>query len=200
MKLVILLAGLVCVVSADAQSLKEALYSGKLKLDTGTVIRKGDDLSSKIDTSRKLQVVEPPKTASAPMTLKDSSGTLVLAPSQPDVVTATPGVVSQVPVNISKDNNKIWKDYVDELTNTLRAEVLTSKKLKDGSYSVLIEYEIGLDGQIGINNVTSSPENSFLEQQVKDRLILGAPTMNPVLAANGKPRKVARRQMITLTK
>jgi CCR4-NOT transcriptional regulation complex NOT5 subunit len=38
---------------AQGQSLKEALFSGKLKNEPGTVIRKGDDLSSKIDTSTK---------------------------------------------------------------------------------------------------------------------------------------------------
>lgn len=40
---------------ADAQSLKEALFSGKLKNDNNTVIRKGDDLSTKmVDTTRKV--------------------------------------------------------------------------------------------------------------------------------------------------
>ena len=38
---------------ANAQSLKEALYGGKLKNEAGTVIRKGDDLSTKIDTATK---------------------------------------------------------------------------------------------------------------------------------------------------
>jgi hypothetical protein len=37
--------------AADAQSLKEALFSGKLKNDAGTVVRKGDDLSAHIDTT-----------------------------------------------------------------------------------------------------------------------------------------------------
>jgi cell division septation protein DedD len=36
---------------AQGQSLKEALFSGKLKNEPGTVIRKGEDLSTKIDTS-----------------------------------------------------------------------------------------------------------------------------------------------------
>jgi hypothetical protein len=36
---------------AHAQSLKDALFSGKLKNQPGTVIRKGDDLSTKMDTA-----------------------------------------------------------------------------------------------------------------------------------------------------
>ena len=39
--------------TAEAQSLKDLLYSGKLKKDSNTVIRKGDDLSSRIDTGTK---------------------------------------------------------------------------------------------------------------------------------------------------
>src|SRR5215204_4675044 len=41
-------------VFAEAQSLKEALFRGKLKNDNNTVIRKGDDLSKVApDTTRK---------------------------------------------------------------------------------------------------------------------------------------------------
>ena len=53
--LFLLLAGLFAS-NAHAQSLKDLLYSGKLKKDSNTVIRKGDDLSSKIDTSTKKPV------------------------------------------------------------------------------------------------------------------------------------------------
>jgi hypothetical protein len=209
MKALVLLAILAGAVSAQSQSLKEALYGGKLKLDTGTVIRKGDDLSTRIDTSKKAPVVaaEPVKSAPIPV-WKDSAGTLVpvrnQAPTETNSISNTvsnPAADNTAGTNTApKDNTKTWKDFIDELTNTLRSEVLTSKKLKEGTYSVLIEYEIDVDGQVAISNVTSSPGNSFLEQQVKDRLVLGAPNLNPVMAANGKPRKVARRQMITLTK
>ena len=48
---------LVSAVVFSQSSLKDALYSGKLRLDTGTVIRKGEDLSSRIDTSTKKPVV-----------------------------------------------------------------------------------------------------------------------------------------------
>jgi hypothetical protein len=42
-------------VFAEAQSLKEALFRGKLKNDNNTVIRKGDDLSKVApDTTRKV--------------------------------------------------------------------------------------------------------------------------------------------------
>ena len=41
----------ICGVSAKGQKLKDLLYSGKLKSDSNTVVRKTDDLSTKIDTS-----------------------------------------------------------------------------------------------------------------------------------------------------
>ncbi len=65
---------------------------------------------------------------------------------------------------------------------------------------MLVDYEIGVDGQVSINNVFPSPENSFLQQKVKERLTLTAPLMNPVLASNGKPRKVIKKYNFTLSK
>ncbi len=53
MKKGILFLLLISSVFAHAQSLKEALYGGKLKNQPGTVIHKGDDLSSKMDTASK---------------------------------------------------------------------------------------------------------------------------------------------------
>ena len=76
---------------------------------------------------------------------------------------------------------------------------MPDKKIKNGTYFVLVDYEIGIDGQVAINNVTPSPDNSFLRDQIKERLNLTAPRMNPVLS-NGKPRKVVRKFNFTLNK
>ncbi|HYC27296.1 MAG TPA: hypothetical protein VEB42_00755, partial [Chitinophagaceae bacterium] len=65
MKTVILSVMLLSGFTLNAQSLKDLLYSGKLKKDSSGVIRKTDDLSSKIDTVQKTSVVqEAPKTSS----------------------------------------------------------------------------------------------------------------------------------------
>ena len=181
--------------SVNAQSLKELLYSGKLKSDTGTVVRKSDDLSTKIDTNKKKPVdiarVKSP-TASGDSSLsseneKVESSAAVAATGNKEFNTA------------SKDNNKIWKEFIDSVTSTLKTEVLPSKKIKSDTYYILIEYEIGADGQIAINNVSCSPENSFLQQQVKERLTLTAPPMNPLLT-NGKARKVVKKYTLILPK
>ncbi|HSU28189.1 MAG TPA: hypothetical protein VLJ68_07400 [Chitinophagaceae bacterium] len=179
--------------SANAQTLKETLFSGKLKTDTGTVIRKGEDLSSKIDTSRKIPL--PPDKKIISTVTKDSITGVVTTKLDTVAVSA-----ANVPPAVPKDNNKIWKDFITELTNTLKTDVLTSDKIKKGIYSVLIEYEIGLDGQIGVNKVSCEASNSYLESQVKERIILSAPQMTPLLGVNGKPRIAAKKQTIILTK
>lgn len=201
MKTGILLAILVICVSANGQTLKDALFGGKLKMDTGTVLRKGDDWASKIDTSSK-KPVEPGKKILTPVT--DSSMTHLATQLDSAAISTGGPKDNQDAAAISaagpRDNNKIWKNYIDSLTGTLKAEVLSSKKIKSGTYSVLIEYEIGLDGQITINNVSCSPESVFLGQQIKERLILTAPQMNPLLTSNGKPRVAIKKQMLTLSK
>lgn len=201
MKPVILLAMLVTAASVNAQSLKETLYSGKLKSDTGTVIRKGEDLSTKIDTSTRKKTVpvevEKPKVVTASLDAAGNIVTTVQSETAPPVVLDSTGnPVAAAP----KDNNKSWKDFMDEFTTTLRTEVMTSKKIKEGTYSVLIEYEIGTDGQVSATNINCSPENSFLAEQVKERLTLTAPRLTPLLGTNGKPRKAIKKQTIILSK
>lgn len=209
MKTILFFAFIISAASVNAQSLKDALYGGKLRLDTGTVIRKGDDLSAKIDTATKKPVVieaakpEPAKlvvtddgtvkvdsvvsVAAAPVVNADGTVNTTTA----DAVPGTPAV---------KDNNAIWKEYIESLTSTLKTEVLPNKKVKAGDYSVLIDYVIGIDGTITVNSVTSFPENSFLDQQVRERLTLTAPQLTPLLNSYGKPRKAPKKQTITLTK
>lgn len=188
--------------SANAQSIKDLLYGGKLKTDSGTVIRKGDDLTAKIDTSTK----KPVETEKMKMTVATRDSSLKGSNTQASIA-VVPGTGptdnSTVPKDnnsVSKDNNKIWKEYIDSFTSTLKTEVLPSKKIKSGTYYLLVEYEIGIDGQTAINSVSCSPEASFLEQQVKERLTLGAPPMNPVLGTNGKPRKVVKKYNFNVSK
>ncbi len=186
---------LLSAVTVNAQSLKDALYGGKLKTDSGTVIKKGDDLSTKIDTSRK-KPVEPEKTKLTTVSVDSSAKSMT---SQPDAATSN-GAGKMENTSVTKDNNRIWKEFVDSVTSTLNAEVMTSKKIKKGDYYLTVDYEIGLDGQVTITNIYPSPENKFLEEQVKERLGIDTPKLNPVLSSNGKPRKVVKRFNFTLTK
>ena len=194
MKKGILFLLLVSTLTSNAQSLKDALYGGKLKTDSGTVIKKGDDLSSKIDTSKK-KPVEPEKTKITAVAM-DSSITKMTVQTDSAAI-----VVNKLDNNtVSKDNNKIWKEFMDTVISTLKQEVITSKKIKKGDYYVMVDYEIGLDGQVTVTNVFPSPENKYIQEQVKERLSIDTPRLNPVLSGNGKPRKVVKRTNFTITK
>jgi len=184
---------------AGAQSLKDLLYSGKLKNDSGTVVRKGDDLSTKIDTVKK-KPAEPEKVKTVTVVRDSATGSVIRTDTVLAAAEETAVVLpAENAVAAPKDNNKLWKEYIDSLATTLKAEVMPNKKIKSGTYYVFVEYEIGIDGQVSINNVSPSPENAFLASQVKERLTLSAPVMTPVLY-NGKPRKSVKKYTFTIEK
>ncbi len=179
--------------AANAQSLKDALYGGKLKTDSGSVLRKGDDLSSKIDSNRKKPVVEEKKIAGA-VTMDSIKKWTTKA----DTTNKTPIDKSDA-LAVKKDNNKLWKEFMDTVISTLKSEVMASKKFKKGDYYVMVDYTIGVDGLVTIGNVFVSPENKTLETQVKERFNIDTPKLNPVLGSNGVPRKTVKRSNFTLT-
>lgn len=192
--------------AVQAQKLKDLLYGGKLRSDSNTVVRKTDDLSTKIDTAQK----KPVATAMAPTSvdtisrvtpsadvavagISDSVAADTVAKTE---VAAVAGAAA-APV---KSNNRIWKEYTDSLANTLKAEVLPNKKIKKETYYLTVAYEINTDGQVSITNVTATPENALLQSQVKQRIEVAPPPLNPVLDSNGKPRKITRNYNFSVTK
>lgn len=218
MKKGILILLLLSSVFVKAQSLKDALFGGKLKNQPGTVIRKGDDLSAKMDTVRKAPAEDTATakvfTAAADTVAKnmagqpDSSAVTAVAPENRDAAvvvsdTALAVAATEAPKTaaaITKENNAAWKTFMDSLSSTLKTEVLSSKKIKNGSYYVLVSYSIGADGQVTIGDVFLSPENAFLQQQIKDRLAIDTPRLIPVPSSSGAPRKVSKKYNFTLTK
>lgn len=201
MKAILLAAVILISATLNAQNLKDLLYGGKLKSDTGSTVRKTDDLSTKIDTLAYKKAEEARKQQEE-VTKKeliasgvDSTQAAAIASGVDPVVAATNAAT---PKDV-KDNNARWKLYMDELIGTLRTEVLPDKKVKDGAYAVLIEYEIGENGNVTVVNVSSDPGNTFLENQIKSRITMTAPKLAPIIA-NGKPRKIVRKQVISLSK
>ncbi len=191
MKTLFLLLALSLTMGLQAQkTLKDALYGGRLKNDSGSVVKKSDDLASKIDTSQK-------KTLE--IKAKDSAARAVVVADSMKQEKIKENVV-EASKEISKDNSTLWKEFMDKLSDEIRTEVLTSKKIKKGTYSILVDYEIGIDGQVGVNLVSASPASSFLEGQIKERIIQGAPKLTPALMSNGKPRVSMKKQMLTFAK
>lgn len=202
MKAIILAVAVLASATLNAQNLKDLLYGGKLKSDTGSTVRKTDDLSTKIDSNAYNKAVEARRLQEEATKKEliasgvDSVQATIIATGGDTTVT-TPGA-PPAPKSV-KENNATWKFYIDELVGLLRTEVMPNKKIKEGSYAVLVEYEIGEDGGVTVVTVSSDPGNSFLEDQIKQRITLSAPKLAPIIA-NGKPRKIIRKQLISLSK
>lgn len=235
---------------AQAQSLKDALYSGRLKSQPGMIIRKGDDLSQFIDTTTKAPLSDSAKALAkaqeaearkqaAPMDLatmnRNNAAAAKAAPASTAKPATTPaantGNVSVAAAADSteataattetevateaatepapaapaapakpKDNNAIWKDYMNSVVPVMQSELMNGKKIKKGTYYASVSYTIETDGQVTISDVLLTPENEGLKKQIKDRIEQETPQLTPVVNSSGTPRKVTRKYNFTLTK
>jgi len=205
--LIIFLFGGLAVQAQEKQSLKDLLYGGKLKKDSTGVIRSTDDLSKKIDTSTKKET-QPVKTS-----ILQQAKNAVISKTDTNANTLTTGVdtvttkadgaaMVAVPATTipAKTNTKLWKEYTDSLVKTLNDEVLKSKQIKKNTYYLMVDYEIETDGQVTFTNVTSTPENAFLQAQVKQIMDSTPLHLNPVTDSSNQPKKVKRKQQFSITK
>lgn len=205
MKYTFLLAILVTAATVQGQKLKDLLYSGKLKNDSGTVIRKTDDLSTKIDTSEKKKQAVALAAANNQPGNTEPAGTNAEVNPVTDQPAGTNNVVNAAGANNTpsntgpKDNNTIWKEYMATVMEELKTEVIPDKRLKPGTYYILIEYAIETDGTISINNILPSPDSDYLKEQLKRRMTLSVPQMSPVMVS-GKAKKSVKKYNFTLTK
>jgi len=190
-------------------SLKDLLFSGKLKKDSTGVIRSTDDLSQKIDTSTKKETQSVNSTASTANVQQDNAavskagvGTTVVASGLDSaaIKTDTAATVPVVATTPAKSNTKLLKEYTDSLVKTLQEGPLKSKQIKKNTYYVMVDYEIDTDGQVAFTNVTSTPESSLLQAQVKQILDSTPLRLNPVTDSNNHGKKVKRKQQFTITK
>ncbi len=187
MKKLLFLVLIVISAQADAQSLKDLLFSGKMKTDSGTVVRKGEDLKDKVDTATKKPApvasekakpasgnTDSVKTASVPVAVPAPANSEAVKPAE-EAAPASPQATA------TRDNNRIWKEFVDTVLGSIRAEVLSSKKIKKADYSITIDYAINVDGSVTIGNIFVSPESSQLQEQLKERLGIDTPRLSPMV-------------------
>lgn len=195
--------------AVQAQKLKDLLYGGKLRSDSNTVVRKTDDLSSKIDTAQKKPVATAMAPTSADSIVREvptGDAAVAAADRKASAVSVDSAATADVEGNAEaaptpvKSNNRILKEYTDSLANTLKAEVLSNKKIKKETYYITVGYEIDTTGQVNITHVTTTPANALLQSQVKQRMEVTPPPLNPVLDSNGKPRKITRNYNFSVTK
>jgi hypothetical protein len=219
----LLIGGAFTVQAQEKQSLKNLLFSGKLKKDSTGVIRSTDDLSTKIETGSKKDTQSVAVATSVLATAqKDNNAVVPNTPQQGNAAAAKtaviPGVVvasggdtltnkadstAAVPVATTpppKSNTRLLKEYTDSVVRALQEEALKSKQIKKNTYYLMLDYEINTDGQVTFTNVTSTPENSFLQAQVKQILDSTPLRLNPVTDSNNQAKKVKRKQQISVTK
>jgi hypothetical protein len=162
-----------------AQSLKDSLFSGKLKADSALLIKSKVNVpKTGIDSVRK----------NKPDSLKKQEADSLVTQHIPEK-----------PVINFRDNNKIWKKFIDQYTGVINTEVLPTRKIKRGTYTVMLDYEIGTDGVVSAKNITCTPSNEYLVEQIKERMMPNAPLLAP-LVRDGVPRKSGKRQVLVFTK
>ena len=166
--------------SVFAQSLKDSLFGGKLRADTGkTFISK--------DTSKYVA----PKVYNATTAVQgNAKKTEVVKPdeSMPDSLNKT-----------FYQKQKLWKRFIDVNTPLISQQAGDSRKVKKGTYTIDVEYEIGLNGRVTMTGITSNPPNQFLQEQVTE-LMKRAPVLSPPVYDDGKPRKLNATQTISIVK
>jgi hypothetical protein len=221
---IFLIGGAFAVQAQQKQSLRDLLFSGKLKKDSTGVIRSTDDLSSKIDTGSKKEtqsvavatnapavnaqqdnnavISNTPQQGNNPVGAKTGIAAGVAANATDTVATKADGAATLAPTTTApaKSNTRLLKEYTDSVVRALNDEALKSKQIKKNTYYLMLDYEIDTNGQVNFTNVTSTPENSFLQAQVKQILDSMPLQLNPVTDSNNQAKKVKRKQQISVTK
>src|SRR5436190_18709237 len=156
------------------KSLRDSLFSGKLKADSALVA------SSKIvkDSSKKTEPDQLSKTAADSSVKQSEAGKTELKYS---------------------DNNKTWKKFTDEYTKIINTEMSNTRKIKKGGYTVTLEYEIGTDGVVSTRNIICDPKSEALIDLINERMMANAPQLAPQIV-NGAPRKSSKRQILVFVK
>jgi len=175
MNRLILLAVLFISSTCFAQkSLRDSLFSGKLKADSALVA------SSKVvkDSSKKTEVDQLTKTST-------DTTTKLNDPAKPELKYS--------------DNNKTWKKFTDEYTKIITTEMAATKKIRKGGYTVTLEYEIGTDGVVSTKNIICDPKSEALIDLINERMMANAPQLAPQIV-NGAPRKSSKRQILVFVK
>jgi len=170
------------------QRLRDSLYGGKIKADTGKTFVSKDTTKYVVlknqNVSSQSTQAQPGEKAKA-----DPNAGLI----KPDV---------SMPDSLNKlyySKQKLWKRFIENKTQIVTQAADDTKKVKKGTYQVDIEYEIGLNGRVTTKNITCNPTNEFLLEQVTD-FMKRAPVLSPPIYSDGKPRVLPATQGITIVK
>lgn len=184
MKLFFLFTLLILTMSVSAQSrLRDSLFGGKLKADTGaTFVSK--------DTGKYI----------APLTIKSEPVTGVPGTKKSSEVQKLDETLMPDSLNKSYySRQRVWKRFIESNTVVISQMANDSKKVKKGEYLIEIAYEIGINGKVTTNGVTSSPQNEYLVEQYTE-LMKRAPLLAAPVYADGQPRALPVTQAVSIVK
>ena len=174
--------------SVMAQRLRDSLFGGKLKADTGkTFVSK--------DTGKYVapKVYDAGTSSSATTTTTPSTNLTKAVIAKPD---------ASMPDSLNKtfyQKQKLWKRFIEVNTPIIAQQADDTRKVKKGEYTVDVEYEIGLNGRVTTTGITCTPPNEFLTEQVTE-LMKRAPVLSPPVYSDGQPHKLNAKQTITIVK
>lgn len=177
--------------SVMAQSLKDSLFSGKLK----NPLKQAEAAK---DSAQKIAK------DSAEITATDSSALLAsssaLAENNPVTNVQKPGEIMPDSLNrLYYAKQKAWKRFIDQQTLIISVQADETRKVKKGEYYIEFDYEIGLNGRVKVSNITCYPENEFLIATVTDAMTR-TPVLAPPIYGDGKPRAISAKQQMTILK
>jgi hypothetical protein len=194
-------------VPAGAQSLKDLLYGGKLRMDSNAVLRKTDDLNSRIDPNAKQRADSLAAIAAAAIPADTVVKTTTVAADgtvNTQTTTTVAGITttteSTTPSIAGKTNTRLWKEYTDSLIVIMNEGLQNAKKIKAQTYSLTVTYDIETTGQVTVANVLATPESDLLQAMVKQQMEAMPLQLHPMLDGNNQPRKARRTQNFTFTK
>lgn len=185
MNRIFLLFALFVSVNSFSQSLRDSLFSGKLKADSALVAKSKVNVQKLREDSIKRVQIDSLKKIGADTTQITGTTTTPTAPTKPELKYS--------------DNNRTWKKFTDEYTKIINAEMLNSKKIRKGGYTVTLEYEIGTDGIVSGKSIICDPKSEALVQLIQEKMMPNAPQLAPQIV-NGAPRKSSKRQILIFTK
>jgi hypothetical protein len=189
MKTYILISLMFITSSLMAQRLRDSLFAGKLKVDSGkTVVSKdtGKYVAPKVYDAGTSSSVAPTGTTSSSSLKKNEI-------AKPD---------ASMPDSLNKtfyQKQKLWKRFIDVNTPIIAQQAEDTRKVRKGEYTVEIEYEIGLNGRVTTTGVTCTPPNDFLVEQVTE-LMKRTPVLAPPIYSDGQPHKLSAKQTMTIVK
>ena len=165
------------------QRLRDYLYGGKLKADTGKTFASNDTSKYVVLKNETIssQPGEKPKTSiSTPVNKPDES--------MPDSLN-----------KLFYAKQRLWKKFIENNTQIISQQADDTRKVKKGTYQIEVEYEIGVNGRISTRGIVCNPPNEFLLEQVTE-LMKRTPVLSPPIYSDGKPRPLAATQPITIVK